>query len=320
MMWLLGLLAYPVFSCAQHVDSAQLMEDVRILSSDSMEGRQTGQQGNRRARYYLLRRFADIGLQKLSRTYEQPFSFAQDGQVIRGTNIAGYIPGGRKDWIVISAHYDHLGIASKAVNGDSIYNGADDNASGVAGLLAIAAYFKRHPPQHNLLFIAFDAEEEGLQGSKAFIAGSKDFLKGVRLNINMDMISHSTKHELYACGTRQFPRLKPYLEKAGQNAYARILFGHDDPRQGSDNWIYQSDQGSFYEAGIPFLYFGVEDHPDYHKVTDEFDTITPAFFYGAVQLILGATRNLDLYMDIKVPPASRWIMPGKSRAPATGTQ
>lgn len=300
-------------SRAQIVDSAQLMRDVSILSSDKMNGRKVGTPGSRRAQLYLIRRFTQIGIKKRFDTYEQPFFFTREGKRVMGTNLIGYIPGKRSDWIVISAHYDHLGSASPPVNGDSIYNGADDNASGLAGLLAIAGYFKQHPPQNNLLFVAFDAEEEGLQGSKAFVEHSKDFLKHVRLNINMDMISHSSRHELYACGTHQFPELKPYIEKAGTNQYAKILFGHDDPKLKDDDWVNQSDQASFYAAGISFIYFGVEDHPNYHRVTDELDTITPAFFYGAVQLIIKATQNLDSYLHVKIPPRSKWIMGGQTK-------
>lgn len=291
-------------------DSARLMQDVKNLSSNKMQGRKTGTQGNRKAQVYIENRFKTIGLKQLYHTYEQSFFFTDEGKRVMGTNLMGYIEGKTDSWIVLSAHYDHLGIAEKAINGDSVYNGADDNASGVAGLLAMAAYFKDHPPRHNLLFIAFDGEEEGLQGSKAFVAHSDSLLKKIKLNINMDMISHSTKRELYACGTYQFPRLKPYLENAAKESKIKLLFGHDKPEDGHDNWVNQSDQGSFYAAGIPFIYFGVEDHPDYHQVSDEFSTITPSFFYHAVETILQATKNLDrnLGVELNIPPRSKWIM------------
>lgn len=305
---LLSMWLYVRSAAAQSVDSLQLMQDVKTLSADKMQGRKTGTPASREAQLYIIRRFEEIGLQKRFDTYEQSFFFPDHGRRIMGTNIMGYLPGKSSGWIVISAHYDHLGTTTHAVNGDSVFNGADDNASGVAGLLAIARYFKQHPPNHHVLFVAFDAEEEGLQGSKAFVAQAGNLLKDVRLNINMDMISHSKAHELYACGTRQFPRLKPFIEKTGSNRYAKILFGHDDPANSKDNWVNQSDQGSFYAAGIPFIYFGVEDHPDYHQLSDTFSTITPDFFYGAVQLIISAAHNLDQYMDVKVPPRSKWIM------------
>lgn len=292
------------------VDSLQLMLDVQKLSSDKMQGRKTGTKGNRLAQFYIENRFKEIGLKPLNNTYEQSFFFTDDGKKIMGTNLTGYIEGKTDSWIVISAHYDHLGIAKNAENGDSIYNGADDNASGIAGLLAIAAYFKENPPHHNLLFIAFDGEEEGLQGSKAFVAHADSLLKKIKLVINMDMISHSAKNELYACGTHQFPKLKPYLESAAKESQIKLLFGHDKPEDGHDNWVNQSDQGSFYAAGMPFIYFGVEDHPDYHQLSDEFNTIKPSFFYPAVETILQAVKNLDRYLgvELKIPPRSKWIM------------
>lgn len=293
------------------VDSLQLMQDVKTLSSDRMMGRKTGTRGNREAQFYIKKRFKAIGLKKMFNTYEQPFFFQHKGKKIMGTNLLGYLEGKTDTWLVISAHYDHLGTG-KPVNGDSVYNGADDNASGVAGLLALAKYFKDHPPRHNLLFIAFDAEEEGLQGAKAFVSHSKDLLSKIKLNINMDMISHSEKNELYACGTHQFPRLKPYLQNAGEASSIHLKFGHDGGNPGEADWTNQSDQGAFYAAGIPFVYFGVEDHPDYHKVSDSFKSITPSFFYHAVYTILTVTKNMDQYLglQLKIPPRSKWIMKG----------
>src|SRR5699024_2918898 len=147
------------------VDSVQLLKDVEVLSANEMKGRKVGTKGNRKAQVYILQRFREIGLEKFDHTYEQPFFFyTSSSQKVMGTNLMGAISGSKdSSWIVISAHYDHLGVNDSLIQ-DSIYNGADDNASGVAGMLAIASYFKQHPPTHNLLFVAFDAEEEGLRG------------------------------------------------------------------------------------------------------------------------------------------------------------
>ena len=152
------------------IDSALLMKDLQILSSDKMEGRKTGTRGNRMAQLYLLQRFREVGIKPFNNTYEQSFFFSRGEQRIMGTNIYGYVKGNVDSFIVISAHYDHLGIKTPANGTDSIYNGADDNASGVGALLAIAKYYKDHRPHHGLIFAAFDAEEMGLQGSKAFVA------------------------------------------------------------------------------------------------------------------------------------------------------
>lgn len=301
-----GLLSAPAVKAQGIVDSARLLGDVKVLSADAMQGRRIGTPGSRRAQQYILARFRKLGLQQLNNTYEQSFFYEDHGRRIMGTNLMGYLPGTDTGWIVISAHYDHLGIAP-GHPADSIFNGADDNASGVAGLLALAAYFRQHPPRHHLLFVAFDGEEEGLQGARAFVAQHGTLLKAVRLNINMDMISHSKRGELYACGTRQFPTLRPPLEAVAAGSRIRLLFGHDDPAQGHDNWVGQSDQEAFYQAGIPFIYFGVEDHPDYHQVSDEIGTITPSFFYYAVETIIAAVRALD-GPTVRVPPRKGWIM------------
>jgi hypothetical protein len=305
------LMISPLGVQGQSVDSLQLMRDVRFLSSDAMKGRLAGTRESREAQLYLMRRFSAIGLLKRYDTYEQSFFFDKDGRRVMGTNILGYLKGTASGWIVISAHYDHLGTARPAVQGDSIYNGADDNASGVAGLLAIASYFKARPPKHNLLFVAFDAEEEGLQGSQAFVTREAgDLMKDIILNVNMDMISHSKPGVLYACGTRQFPWLKPLIARAATDRAIHLAFGHDNPDKPKDNWINQSDQGSFYAKGIPFVYFGVEDHPDYHQLTDEFRTISFSFYYRAVKLIIRAVDNLDRIEPpkAKIPPRNKWIM------------
>ncbi len=291
-------------------DSLQLMKDVKVLSSDKMMGRKAGTRGSRKAQFYIKRRFEEIGLNKLFNTYEQPFFFqAKDGRKIMGTNLIGSLEGQTATWIIISAHYDHLGVGAPE-DGDSIYNGADDNASGVAGLLALAQYFKAHPPRHNILFVAFDAEEEGLQGSRSFVDHSEGLLHKIKLNINMDMISHSARNELYACGTYQFPQLKPYLASAGEKSKIKLKFGHDGQNPGEANWVQQSDQAAFYAAGIPFIYFGVEDHADYHQASDSFETITASFFYHAVVTIINAVANLDQHLGIqlKIPAKDKWIM------------
>ena len=91
----------------------------------------------------------------------------------------------------------------------------------------------------------------------------------------------------------QYPNLKPYLERVQKTALVKLLFGHDDPKLGHDDWTDQSDQGSFYKVNIPFIYFGVEDHKDYHKSTDDFPTINQQFYVHAVETIVAATELFD---------------------------
>lgn len=270
----------------------QLLSDVETLSSDRYEGRKTGTKGAEMARTYLHKRFTEIGLLSFEQLkgYEQPFSFDKNGEQINGKNMIGYIEGKTDEVIVISAHYDHIGIIR-----NEIYNGADDNASGVAALLKFTEYFKTNQPQHTLIFAAFDAEEMGLQGSKAFVANPPLDLKKIKLNINMDMISHNDKNELYACGTFKYPVLKKYFYITSPNL--KVLFGHDDPKTGHDDWTNQSDHSVFNDNNIPFIYFGVEDHKDYHRPSDKYENINKTFFTDAVKAILEIIINIDKERD-----------------------
>ena len=277
-------------------DSSQLLKDVETLSSDAYQGRKTGTKGAEMSRAYISGRFKEIGLKAFSSTpaFEQAFSFKRASAAeVKGINMIGYIQGKTDNVIVISAHYDHLGIVK-----DEVFNGADDNASGVGGLLKIAAYFAKNKPNNTLIFAAFDAEEMGLQGAKAFVNAPTVALAKIKMNINMDMIAHNDKGELYACGTFKYPELKKYFTLKSPDL--KVLFGHDDPKLGRDNdWTDQSDQGAFNAKNIPFLYFGVEDHKDYHKASDEFQNINKVFYTSAVDAILEITNNIDKERDIQ---------------------
>ncbi|ETZ23546.1 M20/M25/M40 family metallo-hydrolase [Pedobacter sp. V48] len=274
---------------------SQLLKDVEVLSSDAYEGRKTGTKGGEMARVYIVSRFKEIGLKTLPTFsgYEMPFTFTgKKGTTTEGKNLLAYVEGKSKNVIVISAHYDHIGIIN-----NEIYNGADDNASGIATLLKLASHYIKNKPDHTLIFAAFDAEEAGLQGAKAFIKNPPVQLENIKLNINMDMVSHNDKGELYACGTFKYPQLKPSV--FSKNSKIKIILGHDDPKLGSNDWTNQSDHSAFNDKDIPFIYFGVEDHKDYHKATDEFKNINPAFFTNASEAILEITQRLDHQLYLK---------------------
>jgi Zn-dependent M28 family amino/carboxypeptidase len=274
----------------------ELLKDVEILSSDAYEGRKTGTKGAEMARKYLTDRLKAIGLKPYPTQliYEQAFEIKgrEGAAAIQGKNLVAFIPGKSDNVIVISAHYDHIGIIK-----NEIYNGADDNASGVAGLLQFAKYFSKNKPNNSLIFAIFDGEEMGLQGAKAFLAKPPVSLEKIKLNINMDMISHNDKGELYAVGTFKYPELKPYFITTNPNI--KVLFGHDDPKLGKEDWTNQSDQGAFNAKNIPFLYFGVEDHKDYHKATDDYQNINKAFFVDAANAIQEVIINIDKQRDIR---------------------
>ena len=274
----------------------QLLKDVEVLAADAYEGRKTGTKGAEMARTYLTGRLKEIGLKPYpgQASYEQPFETkGRDGAaVIQGKNLIAYIPGKTENVMVISAHYDHIGVIK-----NEVFNGADDNASGTAALLKFAAYFSKNKPNNTLIFALFDAEEIGLQGAKAFVANPPVALEKIKLNINMDMISHNDKQELYAVGTFKYPELKPFLITTNPNL--KLLLGHDNPKMGQDDWTNQSDQGAFNAKNIPFIYFGVEDHKDYHKATDEFQNINKTFFIDAVNAIQEVILNIDKQRDIQ---------------------
>lgn len=273
------------------INAERLLRDVETLSADDMEGRGIGTNGGEKARNYIAGRFAEIGIRSFQNNFIQPFDFiSRDGAKLSGANVVGYIEGKKyKDrYIVVSAHYDHEGI----VKGE-IYNGADDNASGTAALFAIAEYFRKNRPAHTIIFAAFDGEETGLRGARAFLAAPPVAKDRIVLNVNLDMIAHNDKQELYAVGTYHYPALKPTLEKAAKGAKIKLLFGHDRPELGRDDWTTQSDHGAFHAVKIPFVYFGVEDHKDYHRPTDDFANINQEFFVRAVETILDAVKGLD---------------------------
>jgi Zn-dependent M28 family amino/carboxypeptidase len=276
---------------------ANALNDVRILSADDMEGRGVGTPGGAKARAYIVKRFGQIGLKPQGKAFEQPFTFKPRyfGKDIAGVNLVARIPGTSSSdkVLVVSAHYDHLGVRK-----GEVYNGADDNASGVAGLLAVAEAFKARPPRHTVLIVAFDGEESGLRGAKAFVADPPVPLATIGLAVNFDMISKNPKGELYVSGAGPQPWLKPVLSTVAKTAPVTLKLGHDTDAEGKqNNWTQQSDQGPFAVAGVPWVYFGVEDHPEYHKPTDDFATVPRDFFKRAVTTVVMATRALDDDLD-----------------------
>lgn len=280
------------------VDAERLMADLRYLASDELAGRGVGTPGNAAAREYIVSAFEWIGLAPVAGSYTHAFRFTgrRDGVEREGVNVLGVVEGTTHPdrWIVVTAHYDHVGIGRPDESGDSIYNGADDNASGTAALLALAAYFKEHRPAHTILFAALDAEEMGLQGARALVAQPPVPLEQIVANVNMDMVSRGDKGELYAVGTYHYPQLLPLVERIAARSKITLLTGHDRPDlPPGDDWTMASDHGPFHRAGIPFLYFGVEDHPDYHRPSDEADKVDPAFYAAAVETVIDAVREID---------------------------
>ncbi len=281
----------------QKFDAHQLLTDIKILSSDEFEGRMTDTPGNKKAQDYIIKRFVDYKLIPFNGNYKDEFKFdsRRVKKQLTGYNLIGYLPG-KKDpnkYIIICAHYDHLGINNKG----EIYNGADDNASGVAGMFSVADYYTKNPPDYSVIFIAFDAEEHGLMGAKHLVKNAPFDMNSVVLSVNIDMISISPNNELFACGTYHYPFLKPYINEVASNrTEVKLLFGHDEPKvnnTGLMDWTQSSDHGPFHNAGVPFIYFGVDDHAHYHNVSDTFDKINQLFFINTVDIVIDMMINFD---------------------------
>jgi Zn-dependent M28 family amino/carboxypeptidase len=232
-----------------------------------------------------------LGLEPVAGQYVHPFVSARRNRPdsVRGANVVAMLRGSvtPERIIVVSAHFDHVGVRNGLV-----FNGADDNASGTAAVLALAAHFAAHRPAHSILFAFFDAEEMGLLGARAFIADPPVSLAAIGANVNMDMVSRSDSGELYAAGAARYPQLRPLLEPLIALSPVKLRLGHDSG-SGRDDWTNLSDQGAFHAVGIPFVLFSVEDHADYHQATDDVERIQPAFYVGSVRTIAAFVSRLD---------------------------
>ncbi|MEM6805714.1 MAG: M28 family peptidase [Bacteroidota bacterium] len=290
---------------SQDIPEKMLLNSLKVLSADSMEGRVFGGEGNRKAQAFMAQQFEKLGIAAaFEKGYIQTFTHKVPKNYLNaahhdigakntkgklsliGGNVIAKIEGSTQKAIVITAHIDHLGILK-----GEIYNGADDNASGTVALLAIADYFKKHPPKHQIILAAVDAEEIGSPGTKYLFKHLPIPKENIVLNLNMDMIAHSER-QLYVCGTFHYPQLKKYLLEI--ETPIELLLGHDDPTdKEEEDWSNSSDHRIFHNAGIPFLYFGVEDHEDYHQPTDTYENINPDFFIEAVKVIIQVIENYD---------------------------
>lgn len=282
---------------AARVDADRQMRDLQALSDPALEGRLTGSPGSRRAQTIIVERFKALGLEPVDGSYTAKFSFTGKGRGGQrafpdATNLAAMVVGRRepKRYVIVSAHYDHLGAPAGRT-----HPGADDNASGVAAMLAIAGWFAAHPPDRSILFLAFDGEEQGLQGAKQFVSKPPVPLDRVVAIVNMDMIGRGDANTLFVAGTHHSPALAPLVTEAAKGRPLTLKLGHDKPAalaNGQDDWTNSSDHGPFHQAGVPFLYFGVEDHSDYHKPTDTADKIPRPFYIAATELVLETVIRL----------------------------
>jgi Zn-dependent M28 family amino/carboxypeptidase len=257
-----------------------------------MAAREEGTAAGARPRPTLVDRSQAAGLAPSDRDYLQPLRVpARGGRPVRdGANVIGYLRGTRlpERYLVVSAHYDHVGVQSATV-----YNGANDNASGTAALLAIAQHFAAHRPRHSLMVAAFDAEEVGLVGARAFVQSPPVERSALVLNLNVDMIGREADDRLFVVGTRRQPVLAPVIARVAGRAPLKLIMGHDDPNDRQEDWTRDSDQYAFIEAGIPALLFSVEDTAQHHRPTDDYETMTVGFYVRAVETIIEVIEAFD---------------------------
>ena len=255
----------------------RIRKHIDYLASDRMKGRGTGSRENDKAARYIVKQFRKLGLAPLGTDgYRQPFTAKVRRIVVpdslrQTNNVLGFLDNKASFTIVIGAHFDHLGMgrqgSSKASQPEGqIHNGADDNASGVAGLLELARYFSQNAVQepYNFLFIAFGAEELGLQGSRHFVNNPTLPLEKINFMTNMDMIGRYNPERGVGIGGYGTSDAWPEVFK---NVTGEVKFFTD--RAGSGG----SDHGSFYAKNIPVLFFHTGGHDDYHTPTDDADKV-----------------------------------------------
>jgi Zn-dependent M28 family amino/carboxypeptidase len=260
-----------------------------------MEGRLVGTPGGAKARAFVIERFKAGGLKPFGASFESRFTFMGGRGAAaterQGVNVVGYVTGTKEpsQYIVVSAHYDHIGVRNGVT-----YNGADDNASGAAALFSVAQYFVKNPPAHSLIFVAFDAEESNLRGARAFVAKPPVDAAALLIDLNMDMIGRDPNNLLYVVGTYTQPALKPVIERVAASAPVKLTIGHDDPtKKDVEDWTTDSDHAAFCQAKIPCLYFGVEDFENHHKATDKYETMSHDFYVRAVETMVQVTKAFD---------------------------
>lgn len=277
-------------SFSQEIEIGRLKKHVYYLADDKMKGRGTGSKQTKKAAKYIQRDFKKLGLQPMGTDgYYQPFK-AKVRRVIvpdsirAAKNVIAFLDNGAAKTIVIGAHYDHLGEGKQGSSRDStsygvIHNGADDNASGVAGLLELARVFSQNKVKEpvNFLFIAFGAEELGLLGSRHFVKNPTYALESIHFMLNMDMIGRfNPENGVAIIGYGTAPEFETIFSEIDKSTHIKHYTGYEG-RGGSD-------QTSFYEKDIPVLFFHTGGHDDYHKPTDDAHKIDYQSLKGILEL------------------------------------
>ena len=286
----------PIERALNTINRSSAEATINFLASDELQGREAGFHGSRVTSEYIVSLLQWMGVSPLADSYFQPFDAYRKERQKKGRlevhpdsiaklkqevhqklsmrNVLGMIPGkNTKEYVIVGAHFDHLGI-DPALDGDQIYNGADDNASGISAVLQIARAFlaSGQQPERNVIFAFWDGEEKGLLGSKYFVQ-TCPFLSQIKGYLNFDMIGRNNKP--------QQPKQVVYFYTAAHPVFGDWL--KEDIRKYSlqlepdyrawENPIGGSDNGSFAKVGIPIIWYHTDGHPDYHQPSDHADRL-----------------------------------------------
>ena len=269
----------PVFN------AERMKKDVLVLADDAMQGRVPGSSGHEKSAEYIAEQFEAAGLEPAGDggSYFQPFTMTnENGEQVTVRNVIGVIPGTdaerQEESVVLSAHYDHLGLGwpdAKAGNKGEIHNGADDNASGVAVMLEMARTLgKSMEPARSVVFAAFTGEEAGLLGARHYVSSMTRYpASKVMGNLNIDTVGRLGEGKLLVLGSTSAREWKFIFMGASFVTGVQT----EMPTQDIDS----SDQIAFIEAGVPGVQFFAGASPDYHKPTDTADKID---FNGLVKV------------------------------------
>ena len=260
-------------------DTTALREIVAFLASDDLAGRAPGTPGDEAARQFIEDRFRCLGLAPPEEGGSYQTSFVNSARR-RTANVVAVVPGSdpvkAAEIIVVGAHHDHLGLREGRV-----YNGANDNASGIAALLAMGKAIRQseQPPQRTIVFVAFASEEEDLGGSRLFVAQPPGGLSidNVVYMINLDMVGYSPDGSIRAGGAWAGTPARAELEALAGGTSLRVEIG---ARVDSD------DQVPFCRAGIPFVYFAIDTDDDrcYHRSCDDTDRVNYEYLSAVSEL------------------------------------
>lgn len=283
-------------------DSTAIRNDIAYLASDKLEGRMTGTPGNDSAAAYVARRYRYLGLEAPFPGYLQEFTARPaaaahmgDTAGMKTQNVVAILKGSdpalRNRYIVIGAHFDHLGRKSQYAMdpeaGDAIRNGADDNASGTAAVLQLARMLSVEKPKHSIVFANFSGEEEGLLGSQYFVENSPVPLDSIVTMFNFDMVGRLVDDKLLVYGTGTAAELPMLVDSASLKIVPALKI------QGGGDGFGSSDHSSFYAKNIPVLHFFTDNHADYHRATDDVEKINAEGEARVVNLALEMIESLD---------------------------